>query len=135
MTALRFTVYGTPIPKGSMKAYIPKGWKRPVLTHDNAKTKPWQEAVTWSARETLRGAKPIAGPVRVTVTFFLPRPKSTPRKVAYPVKRPDLDKLLRLICDGLTRAGAYRDDSQVVSVTAGKAFGDVPGAEITVEAL
>lgn len=116
-----------------MRAFIPKGWKRPIVTHDNKRTRPWSEAVVWAAREALDGAQPIDGPVALSVVFFLPRPKSTPKRVKDHIKKPDVDKLLRCISDALTRAGIYRDDAQVVIMHAVKKFGDVPGAQIVVE--
>lgn len=130
--SLHFTVYGTPIPKGSTRAFIPKGWTLPVITADNRKTKPWQEAVVSAAREALNGAAPMQGAVSLEVVCFLPRPKSLPKRIKQHIKRPDLDKLVRTIKDGLTRAGVYRDDAQVVELVARKGFGEVPGAEITV---
>ncbi len=42
---IEFTVYGVPIPQGSTKAFVPKGWTRPVVTHDSARTKPWRQAM------------------------------------------------------------------------------------------
>jgi len=119
---LTFTVYGVPIPQGSTRAFIPKGWTRPIVTADNAKTKPWRQAIVDSAREQMRGCGPLLGPVELTVRFYLPRPKSAPKRVLVPAKLPDLDKLVRAVCDALTAAGVWRDDAQVVQVLASKAF-------------
>jgi len=119
---LEFVVYGTPIPKGSTRAFMRPGMRFPIVTNDNAKTKPWQESVVAAAREILGERPPLEGPVVLYVHFFLPRPQSAPRRVVEPVKKPDLDKLLRAVKDGLTRAGVYRDDAQVVCVVASKAF-------------
>jgi Holliday junction resolvase RusA-like endonuclease len=121
-SALTFTVYGIPIPKGSTKAFFRPGMKFPVVTHDNAKTRPWQESVVSAARDMLAGAPPLEGPIALDVRFFLPRPKSAPRRVVDATKKPDLDKLLRCVKDGLTRAGVYRDDAQVVAVVMSKGF-------------
>lgn len=120
--AFEFTVFGIPIPKGSTRAFIPKGWKRPIVTADNTKSKPWQEAIVSAARDVVGHSPPLEGPVDLVVRFFLPRPVSAPRRVVDHVKKPDLDKLLRCLKDGLTRAGVYRDDAQVVTVRASKAF-------------
>lgn len=119
---LTFVVYGVPAPQGSTKAFIPKGWKRPIITHDSAKTKPWRQAIVDAALAQLDGHPPIEDPVHLTVRFYLPRPKSAPKRVVWPAKRPDLDKLVRAVCDALTAAGIWRDDSQVVTLTASKAF-------------
>jgi crossover junction endodeoxyribonuclease RusA len=120
--ALTFSAYGIPIPKGSMRTFIPKGWKRAIITNDNARTKPWQDCIVTAAREELAGRPPMEGPVAVAVRFFLPRPKSAPRRVTEHLKKPDLDKLLRCVKDGLTRAGVYHDDAQVVLTVARKDF-------------
>jgi Holliday junction resolvase RusA-like endonuclease len=119
---IAFTVYGVPVPQGSTKAFVPKGWKRPIITHDSARTKPWRQAIVDAALAQLDGHPPIEDPVRLTVRFYLPRPKSAPRRVVWPAKLPDLDKLVRAVCDALTAAGVWRDDAQVVSLTASKAF-------------
>ena len=131
---LTFTVYGVPIPKGSAKGFVirPKGGGPPraVVTHDNPKTKPWQEAVVTAALDavdavaiaTRQTQRPREGPVALTLRFYLPRPKSAPRRVVDHLKKPDLDKLVRCVKDGLTRAGVYRDDSQVVAMVVNKVF-------------
>lgn len=139
---MRLLVYGTPIPQGSMKAFTPKGWKRPILTSDNAKTKPWRQAIV-DAAVVMREGRSFDAPVQLDVIFYLPRPKSTPKNIHRPAKKPDLDKLVRAVCDALTAAGVWRDDSQVVRVTAEKVFAGgvedvmreagVPRASIMVE--
>lgn len=144
MLPLTFTVHGVPIPKGSTKAfYVPK-LKRAIVTHDNPRTKTWQQDVLEAALAALKGAPPLDGPVALTLRFYLPKPKSAPKRVVDAVKKPDLDKLVRCVKDGLTRAGIYHDDSQVIAVVASKHFaaglfdhaGDrgVPRAEVIVGA-
>lgn len=128
---MRFVVYGVPAPKGSMRAFMPKGARFPVVTHDSKRTKPWQEAIVSAAHEAMTGP-PMQGPVSVVIQFLLPRPKSTPKRVGYPIKKPDLDKLVRTVLDGMTRAGIFRDDAQVVSLCVTKNFGTVPGAQVEV---
>lgn len=119
---LTFTAYGVPIPQGSTRAFLPRGWKRPIITADNAKTKPWRQAIVDACREQLAGRPPLEGPVEVELVFYLPRPKSAPRRVMHPAKKPDLDKLVRAALDALTAAGAWRDDGQVINVRAAKRF-------------
>lgn len=142
---LAFTVFGVPIPKGSTRAFMPKGARFPVVTSDNPRTKPWQEAVTCAALEARAGRPPLEEPVALFVRFFLPRPVSAPRRVQEPARKPDLDKLIRAVKDGLTRAGVYRDDAQVVRIEASKEFaagardpaggGGVPRVFVEVEAM
>ena len=64
----------------------------------------------------------------------MPRTKAMGEKPAPPMlQRPDLDKLLRSTCDGLTGA-AYVDDSQVTHISSEKRRaepGEQTGAHIT----
>ncbi len=136
---LEFTVWGVAQPKGSAKAFIPKGWSRAIVTSDNPKNKGWQQLVAEAAgraRDAV-GAELLEGPVRLLVSFYLPRPQSLPKKVVHHLKKPDLDKLLRSVKDGLTRV-AWKDDSQVVDVKAVKRYADkgtAPHASIIVQAV
>jgi Holliday junction resolvase RusA-like endonuclease len=119
---LSLTVYGIPIPQGSTKAFMRPGAKHPVVTSDNPKTKPWRQAIVDATREQMAGSAPLDAPVRLGVTFYLPRPKSAPKRVVEPAKLPDLDKLVRAVGDALTAAGVWRDDAQVVGIQARKNF-------------
>jgi crossover junction endodeoxyribonuclease RusA len=125
---LSFTVYGIPIPQGSLKAFMPRGRRFPVVTSDNLRTRPWKHMVGAAAREALRDSPPLEGPVAIDIEFYLPRPTSAPKRVVYPVKKPDLDKLVRAILDACTDAGVWKDDAQVIGASAIKAFaeGNVP---------
>ena len=79
---LLFTVYGVPIPQGSMKAFTPKGWTRPILTSDNKKTKPWRQEVAGAALEAMQ-------------RYGFEKPQSTKKSVVAKTTKPDLDKLAR----------------------------------------
>lgn len=118
---IEFTVLGVPIPKGSTKAFMRPGMRFPVVTNDNAKTKPWATTVTTMAQQHAPPGGPWHGPVALMVWFTLPRPKSLPKKTVHHVKKPDLDKLVRNIKDAL-KGVIYRDDAQVVHVEARKSY-------------
>lgn len=119
---MRFVVFGVAIPKGSTKAFYVAKLGRAITTADNRRSGPWQESVVTAAREAVGNDPPMEGPISVVLEFFLPRPKSAKRSVVDHVKKPDLDKLVRLVKDGMTRAGVYHDDAQVVSIVAQKNF-------------
>ena len=128
---MTITVYGVPAPQGS-KRHVGRG----VMIESSKKVKPWREAVKWAAIEVLVG-RGIAGPVEIEVDFYFVHPKTGKRRPAHSVK-PDIDKLLRSTFDALTDAGAFDDDSRIVSVQARKhyatQFSPVPaGAVIRVE--
>lgn len=133
---LAFTVWGVAQPKGSARAFVPKGWTRAVVTSDNPKGKGWQQLVAEAAGRArdATGAALLEGPVSLTVAFYLPRPKSLPKRVTAHTKKPDLDKLVRSVKDGLTRV-AWHDDAQVVRVDATKGYaeaGEAPHAVIAI---
>jgi crossover junction endodeoxyribonuclease RusA len=129
---VKFTVLGEPIPQGSMKAFTPKGWKRPILTSDNKKTKPWRQEVGQMCLECMKGSGPADRkvPMRLMVAFYFRRPKSV-KPTAAKTTKCDLDKLVRAVLDALTGI-AYEDDSQVTEIFATKSYGYPARAEITV---
>lgn len=118
---LRFTVNGAPKPKGSMRAFVPKGWTRPVLTSTNAAVKTWEQTIRSVAQD--HAAAFTTDPVRVRLRFALPRPKSLSRRASCRphTKRPDVDKLARAALDALTGV-IYKDDSQVYALHAAKYY-------------
>lgn len=136
-------VRGAPAPQGS-KRHLGNG----RMVEMSAKVGPWREAVR---AETQRAGVALGAgvPVAVSVVFFLPRPAGhygTGRNAGKvklsapctPSTRPDLDKLVRSTLDGLKTGGAYADDAQVVTLSAGKVYaanGQPPGAEITLRVL
>ena len=76
------------------------------------------------------------GPVSLSLTFTLPRPKShAGRGPLLHTQRPDVDKLTRLVCDALTLAKVYQDDSQVTVLTAEKRWGPAGLTSITVAGI
>jgi crossover junction endodeoxyribonuclease RusA len=118
MAVAAFSVEGAPIPKGSTRAFIPKGWKRPVITAASPKTKAWEQKVRRRAEE--QGYSEQPGAFRVVLKFVLPRPKRL-RSCPKHITRPDVDKLSRCILDALTGI-VWRDDSQVVALRATKRY-------------
>lgn len=125
--SIQFVVYGKPAQMGSKKAFIPKGWKRAIITDDNSdKRKQWAGAVSQAAAEAMQGRELFTGGLMLTAKFFLRRPKahfgsgknaSVMRADAPPwhIQAPDLDKLVRCLKDALSGV-VYRDDSQVCSL-------------------
>ena len=131
MKALELVVRGIPVPQGAL-ARNPQG----ALYHRDAKRlDAWRGAIAGAANDQLAGAAPIDGPVRLDVTFVLPRPAShylpanrsrsirilradAPVFVAVPG---DLDKLVRACFDALSQV-AFRDDALVADLRARKVY-------------
>lgn len=113
------TVLGKPATKGSTVSFLSRRGK--VITRtDSARLVPWTDAVRWACRE--QGVRVAAKdqPVYLAIDVTVPTPKGTKRM--YPVTRPDVDKWARAALDALTGM-AYEDDSQVVHLAVGKAYG------------
>jgi len=137
---IAFTVYGVAEQMGSKRAFVPKGWSRPVITDSNRNLKSWQTLVAESAQHAIaklpEGHRTLfLDGVRLTVAFYFPRPKSLPKKVTAHLRAPDLDKVVRAVGDALSQV-VFRDDRQVVDLVAMKRYaaeGDVPRVEVRVE--
>lgn len=129
---LHFRVLGTPAPQGS-KRHVGNG----VMVESSKLVGPWREAVKAAYLSRYGIREPISGPLQLSVTFDLPKPKSAPKRYILPAKRPDLDKLLRATMDALTDCGLWADDAQVVRVVADKQYAAncPPGAAIWVMEL
>jgi len=124
-------VRGIPAPQGS-KRHVGGG----RMVESSRAVGPWREAVR--AQTQLRmdksGFVPAEGPVAVFINFYLPRPKTLPKKTTQHIKRPDLDKLARAVLDGLTEGGAWLDDAQVMRLQAQKNYaGEQNPAGCTIE--
>lgn len=140
---IEFFVAGEPVPQGSTKAFYIKKLERVVTTHTNANTEAWRNRIATEAQHVneLRPQSYFSDDRRlgyeVTMEFVFTRPKSTPKRWKQNTKRPDLDKLVRAVLDGITNV-LIPDDSQVVRITAGKCYGECdrsPGLHISVRRL
>ena len=136
-----------PAPQGSKRAIaLRRGGVltgKVALLESSAGVKPWREAVR---QEVLRSKMAmLEGPVGLSVTFRLTRPKShltskgalTKAAPRMHRSKPDADKLLRSTFDGLSGC-AYRDDALVAWVAAEKRYcvaGERPGAVISLWVL
>lgn len=136
MSELKFTVYGRPEPQGSTRAFIPKGWKRPIITSDNQDVRAWKDRVSKAAlagmEESGAWAKAYAGiAVGIECLFYLAKPPSVSKKRRFPVVKPDFDKLTRAAADALSSI-AYEDDAQICDAIVRKRYGSPERTEIRV---
>ena len=134
-------VHGVPAPQGSKKGgYSAKTGKTFVYEQNSKTQKSWRQDVIAAAvavRESA-GFEMLDGPVQIVIYFRLPRPASVKvSKRPFPAVKPDIDKILRNTLDGLTQAGVYRDDAQVVDLFVQKRYANddpagSPGATVHV---
>jgi crossover junction endodeoxyribonuclease RusA len=135
---ITFTVYGIAQSMGSKRAFVPKGWTRPIITDSNRNLKSWQSLVADAASRAIAEQPDwqiLEGGVRLTLAFYLPRPKALAKKILAHTKAPDCSKLIRSTEDALSGI-VYRDDSQVIEIVAGKFYTgptDSPHCNVSVE--
>lgn len=150
MTEVVITVYGTPAPQGSKRAFAVRGkggvptGRVAVIESSHDRVKSWRQAVVDAVEDA--DWLPLGGPVVADLVFYMRRPKSHYRASGQlkdsapprPFGKPDLSKLLRATEDAITDAGLWADDAQVVQYgLLAKRYADhrPPGAVITVRAL
>lgn len=140
MFSIEFVILGVPQPQGSIRAFLPKGTSRPVLTSTNTKLKPWRQDVGWIAKDAMNtaGLKPFKRPIaiRLEAKFYFPRPKSE-KKAMFKTTKPDQDKLLRALCDALTGI-CYEDDAQIAQSSVSKylvCLSENPRTEVSLSVL
>jgi Holliday junction resolvase RusA-like endonuclease len=149
---ITLTVYGTPAPQGSKRAFAVRGkggvptGRIAVIESSHDRVKSWRQAVV-DAADAIRPDEPLRGPLVAEMTFFMPRPKGhyrTGRNAGKlrdtaphrPAGKPDLSKLLRATEDALTDVGLWGDDAQLVQyMCVAKCYADYrpPGALISVQ--
>ena len=140
MTTLEIVVHGIPAPQGS-KRHVGGG----RMIESSKAVGPWREAVR-AETQRQHGGDPLDGPLHVSLTFALPRPKGhfgahgrlRPSAPRWPAVKPDLDKLVRSTLDGVVAGGGMVEDSRVVSLNVTKAYagaGVVSGVVIRVDVV
>lgn len=124
---MEIEVHGLPVPQGSK--VVMRGRLVDVRSKE---LKAWRRAI--AAAATNANVPIEIDAVRVSLTFYLPRPKTVLRK--FPSVRPDLDKLARACLDAITGI-AFLDDGQVCDLHCYKRYqseGGI-GVRITVEPI
>lgn len=126
-----FTVTGTP-----------KGQPRPRVTrfgtYNGHSADEWKAAVRAAWAES--GCQPFPRHLRMRLEFWMARPaghltkrgaftKSAP---AHHTHKPDADNLAKAVLDALQDAGAYPDDSRIISLHVSKAWAEQGGCRITI---
>lgn len=131
---IRFTVYGEPQGKAR-----PRFNTRTKTAYTPSKTSEYEKEVAMAYKAVSKG-KMFNGAVALDINAYFPIPKSTPKKKLFqflqnifrPIKKPDIDNILKIIMDGLNGI-AYEDDKQVVSVRVNKYYSTEPRVEVEIE--
>jgi len=135
-----FFVAGEPVPQGALKSFYVKKIDKVVTTHGNRNLKAWRGRIaneSQRAQERSHFYREDGCAYSVDLVFAMSRPKALPKKsVTLHTKKPDLDKLIRSVLDGITGI-LIRDDSEVCSIVATKRYvtrfgDDPPGVKIEI---
>ena len=115
METITIYIPGQPQSKGSKKGFFRGG--RVIIVDQNKKHKAYEESIKNALNKKI--SEVHLGRVDVDIFFYMKRGKTVKRK--YPITRPDIDKMVRCVLDALTGI-VYKDDSQVVSLSAMKTY-------------
>lgn len=135
MTALRFTVLGEPRGKGRPRFGRSKSGI--AVAYTDSKTASYENLVKLAAVQA--GARPLDGPLVVTVTaYFQPAASWSKKRRAAALQgvevpsRFDLDNICKAVMDGLNGI-AFVDDKTIGTLIASKKFDEVARCEVQVE--
>lgn len=139
---IAFFVQGIPKPAGSKRGFaIKKGGQytgRVVISDACKGSRDWKTDVSRAAQNEYQGDLWDC-PITLTLTFYMPRPRSHLRTNGQlkdnapktPTTRPDVLKLARGVEDALTSI-IWKDDSLIVNEHLHKRYGERPGVQIEI---
>ena len=140
MNVIKFTVYGSAVPKARPKMVMNKYTGRPHM-YTAEKTRNWEDSVLGQSLAH-KPDKLIEGPIWLMIKIFKQIPKSWSKKKymqaingeILPTGRPDLSNYIKSIEDA-ENGIFWSDDGQVVSYLegTGKVYGDEPKVEIEIQ--
>ncbi|MBC9176790.1 RusA family crossover junction endodeoxyribonuclease [Pseudoroseomonas ludipueritiae] len=138
-----------PVPGATMVIRVPgvmRGKQRPRFNRRTGHAHTPDQTVTMEAHvrhcaDQAVGNPCLQGPLAVTIEVGVPIPVSWSKRrqteaasgVARPIGKPDLDNIVKLVCDALNGV-VWRDDAQIVAQLATKHYALVPETIIRVRA-
>jgi Holliday junction resolvase RusA-like endonuclease len=136
MHEFRFTFFETPRSCLRVRGRVVTPLKKkPFVTFfDPTPNREYKHAVIHYLNGVCFYRSPIKGPVEVSLTMYMPHPKSGPRRLFHQTK-PDVDNLAKIILDAMNGI-VYHDDKQIVCLTVRKRYcrpGDVPRTDVIIE--
>jgi len=138
-------ILGVPKPTARPRASSRHG-KAFIYNPDSKAMKEWKLQI--DASMSRHANKGLEGAMKVTLEFYLPRPKSHFRagKYSHLLKadapdaesiRADVDNLAKAVLDRMTASGYINDDRQITELTVTKEWNDLfdAGCRVTTEVL
>lgn len=132
-----FFVPGQPVAKG--RPIAGRGFGGRVTLRTPGKTVAYEGLVAHACHAAMKGMAPMRGPLALEMKVGVQIPVSTAKKLradmesgkVQPTKRPDLDNIVKGICDGMNGI-AYGDDAQIVELKVRKVYAITPGVHVMV---
>lgn len=124
---------GTPVGKGR-----PRFIRRTGHAYTPEKTRNYEGNLRLAAQDVMGGAKPLEGPLAVTVHALFPIPASWSKKKRsaaldgsmWPTSKPDPDNIMKGL-DALNEV-VFRDDKQIVDARVIKSYSERPALRIEI---
>lgn len=134
---ISFTIPGQPVPKGRPK-FARRGSF--VQAYTPEKTASYENLVKLHAAQAMAGGAPITGAVELRIWLQVAIPSSMTKRDrakigtggTLPVKKPDLDNVLKALTDAMNGI-VYKDDAQIVRAVVDKVYSETPKAEVLVQ--
>lgn len=134
---MKFVILGKPKSKGRPR-FSRRG--KYIKTYTPSSTTEYEKLVKLSAIEQCKDQlnKEYTGLVKMSIKAYFKPNKGMSKKQhdlligQAHLKRPDLDNLIKIICDGLNGI-AYKDDNQVAIISAEKVYSDEERVEVIIE--
>ena len=135
---VQFTIPGRPTAWQRAREFVHRGSGKIVRSNPPEMIKQ-QNTIRWHYKAAVRGAPPMAGPLRLEVLAVYAIPHSWPlakQEAArlgkvWKTTVPDHDNLIKQISDALN-GHAYADDAQIVQTSFGKRYGHPERTEVRI---
>ena len=138
---IHFVIEGRPQPQGRPRA-VRMG--AGVRMYDPPKSKAYKQMVSARVRSYMKinGIQTITEPLAIHLNFYFTPPKSYSKKRIRTIeakeelftKHLDLDNLVKAVTDGMNGV-MYKDDSQIIGLTAGKHYGKKDYVDVKVQII
>lgn len=140
MRSVTFSVPGKPKGKARAKTYRNKhtGFVTTVTPDETILYENFVKDQFLNKCQGLYFERGMPVTLRIVARFLPPKSISKKRQLdmlegrEYPLKKPDMDNIVKVVADALNGV-AYNDDTQIVLVVAKKAYSANEGLDITVE--
>lgn len=134
---VNFSIETNPVPKGRPRFRRTKTF---ITTYTPKKTLDFEGLVRKHSQEAMGPTEPLETPVWIALYFRLPIPESYSKKrkeaclsgSEKPIKRPDIDNLVKSVLDGMNGV-VFKDDCQITVMHCTKTYSNVPGVNILVK--